>query len=104
MDLEKKEETENIEFTENQKIQIQGYYASVCNETVDDSWIEKEDKLLLLKHLNLLYSKKYEWANEILMKCLIKYHYNETIKNMNKEEYLKEQETIDIDDFIDRIK
>ena len=58
----------------------------------DDSWVLPEDKRKLLQHIKELYSKKYEWADDILMKCLMKHHYNEVITAMDKDEYLKEKE------------
>lgn len=76
---------------------------NVITEDVDDSWIFPEDKKALLLHLKNLYSTKYPWADDNLMKCLIKYHYNLTVKEINKLDYLKEKETVNIDDYLEQI-
>ncbi len=79
---------EESEMSLKQRDQMIGYCSTI---EVDDSWITPQDKIDLLKHIKLLYSKKHEWADDILMKCLIKKHYNEEVANMNKEDYLKEK-------------
>ena len=53
-------------------------------EPVDDSYIRPEDKKQLLITIKQIYEKKFEWADNALMKCLIKHHYKEVIKNINK--------------------
>tara|TARA_R110000796_G_scaffold244357_1_gene367397 strand:+ start:370 stop:651 length:282 start_codon:yes stop_codon:yes gene_type:complete len=83
-----------------QRDQMIGYCSSI---EVDDSWITQQDKIDLLKFIKHLYSKKHEWADDILMKCLIKKHYNDVINNMNKEDYLKEKAEETTSDLIDRL-
>tara|TARA_Y100001937_G_C7129682_1_gene336656 strand:+ start:281 stop:574 length:294 start_codon:yes stop_codon:yes gene_type:complete len=94
------EEIEQKELSQKQRDQIIGYSSSI---TVDDSWIQEKDKLDLLKHIKTLYSEKYVWADDVLIKCLVKKHYNDVINNMNKEDYLKEKEAETTNDLIDRI-
>lgn len=91
---------EETEMSLKQRDQMIGYCSSI---EVDDSWITQQDKIDLLKHIKLLYSKKHEWADDILMKCLIKKHYNEVVANMNKEDYLKEKAEETTADLIDRL-
>lgn len=91
---------EETEMSLKQRDQMIGYCSTI---EVDDSWITPQDKIDLLKHIKLLYSKKHEWADDILMKCLIKKHYNEVVANMNKEDYLKEKAEETTSDLIDRL-
>jgi hypothetical protein len=60
-------------------------------EMVDDSYVFEEDKKELLKQLKELYNLKYEWADKKLVDCMVKWHYNETIKNLDKNIYLQEK-------------
>ena len=62
------------------------------NDEIDDSWVTPEDKRKLLHRIKELYITKYEWADNVLMKCLLKYHYNEVISAMDKNTYLAEKE------------
>ena len=94
------EDIEDKEMSQKQRNQMIGYCSSI---NIDDSWIVPKDKLDLLEHIKTLYSKKYEWADDVLLKCLIKKHYNDVINNMNKEDYLKEKESETTNDLIDRI-
>jgi len=73
------------------------------NEVVDDSWIMNDDKQKLLKHIKYLYTTKFGWADDTLMKSMVAYHYNMTIKKMDKESYLKEKETMTLDDFLEQL-
>ena len=47
-------------------------------EQFDDSFLEKNDKIELIKHLKHLYDTKFGWADDTLMKAMVKYHYNLT--------------------------
>ena len=78
---------------------------NIHNEKIfDDSWLEKEDRSNLIKHIKHLYDTKFGWADEALMKAMIKYHYNLTVGKMNKDDYLKEKATTgSIDDFLDNL-
>ena len=61
----------------------------------DDSWIEPAHKKELLKTIKKIYETSYPWADDVLMKCLIKEHYMETISHIDKEQYLREIEEQD---------
>jgi hypothetical protein len=89
------------ELSQKQKQQLTSYIES--KNTVDDSWIYDKDKIDLLKYIKTLYNKKFTWADDTLLKCLITKHYNDTILNMNKEDYLKEKEEETTLDLIERI-
>jgi len=73
------------------------------DEDIDDSYIKPEDKKQLLITIKKIYEKKFEWADEILLKCMIKYHYKEVIKNMNKNDYLEEISKNDIDTLLEQL-
>ena len=64
-------------------------------EDFDDSWIKPTHKKELLITIKQIYNTSYTWADDILIKCLVKQHYKTTIKNMNKEAYLKDLEEED---------
>jgi len=74
-----------------------------CNEEMDDSYILPEHKRQLLITIKKIYEKNYEWADDILMKCMIKEHYKSVIKNMNKNDYLEEISKSDIDTLIEQL-
>ena len=64
-------------------------------EDFDDSWIDPKHKKELLITIKQIYETAYPWADNALMKCLVMEHYKGVIKNMNKEDYLKECEEED---------
>jgi hypothetical protein len=68
---------------------------STTTEDFDDSWVKPQHKKELLITIKQIYNTSYTWADDILIKCLVKEHYKTTIKNMNKEEYLKDLEEED---------
>tara|TARA_R110000796_G_scaffold124610_1_gene239096 strand:+ start:1094 stop:1291 length:198 start_codon:yes stop_codon:yes gene_type:complete len=55
--------------------------------------IHKSDYDFLYKKYEELYSKKFMWADEILLESLIKNHINDVIDNIDEEEYLNEKMT-----------
>jgi F0F1-type ATP synthase delta subunit len=69
----------------------------------DDSYIRQEDKKNLLIAIKKIYEKNYYWADEALMKCLIKNHYIQVIKNINKKDYLEEINKNDMDTILNQI-
>ena len=73
------------------------------DEDIDDSWVRPEDKKQLLITIKKIYEKNFEWADHILINCMIKYHYKEVIKNMNKKDYLDEIKRTDIDSLLQQI-
>lgn len=74
-----------------------------CNEEMDDSYILPEHKRQLLISIKKIYEKNYDWADEILMKCMIKEHYKSCIKNINKSDYLEEISKNDVDTLIEQL-
>ena len=72
-------------------------------EPVDDSYIKAEDKKQLLITIKKIYETRMPWADEVLMKCMIKYHYKEVIKNMIKSDYLEEIKKNDVDTLIEQL-
>ena len=73
------------------------------DEPVDDSYILPEHKKQLLITIKKIYETRYDWADEILMKCMIKHHYKEVIKNMIKEDYLEEIKKNDVDTLLEQL-
>jgi len=73
------------------------------DEPVDDSYIRPEDKKQLLITIKNIYETRMPWADDILMKCMIKHHYKEVIKNMIKEDYLEEISKSDVDTLIEQL-
>jgi len=69
----------------------------------DDSYILKEDKLNLIKIIKNIYNNKFQWADEVLLRVLIKKHYNNVINNINKDEYINELKNNDIDTLLNQI-
>jgi len=72
-------------------------------EPVDDSYIRPEDKKQLLITIKKIYETRMPWADEVLMKCMIKHHYKEVIKNMIKSDYLEEIKKNDVDTLIEQL-
>jgi len=82
------------------------------NYDIDDSWIENDDKKILLNHLKELYTMQFPWAADYLIKNMVLYHYKNTVKKMSepeeKKQYLKEKEeqknketkSLNIDEFL----
>jgi hypothetical protein len=77
-------------------------------EMVDDSYVFPEDKKELTRQLKELYDKKFEWADAKLIECMVKWHYNETIKKLDKNIYLEEKkeqkEEMSVEDYLDLCK
>lgn len=79
-------------------------------DMVDDSFIYPSDKCELLKQLKELYTKKYEWADDKLVTCMVTWHYNEAIKSLDKNIYLEEKKemldnknVVNIEDFLKNV-
>jgi len=64
-------------------------------EKIDDSWIDPKHKKELLITIKQIYNTSYTWADDVLIKCLVKEHYKGVIKGMDKEKYLQELEEQD---------
>lgn len=57
-----------------------------------DDFVEDSDKVSLIRFCNEMVEKDYGKYPEIMTDILVKKIYYDTIKNMDKEEYLKEKE------------
>ena len=68
---------------------------STTTEDFDDSWVKPADKKNLLITIKQIYNSSYTWADDVLIKCLVKEHYKGVIKGMDKEKYLQELEEQD---------
>ena len=69
----------------------------------DHTYILKEDKLSLIRTIKNIYKNTMPWADDVLMRILVKQHYNNVIENMNKEQYLNELKNANINNLIDYI-
>lgn len=67
---------------------------------VDDSYILPIHKRELIKSIKEIYNNMYPWADDVLHKCLVKHHYKECISKMDKEQYLKEINSDNIEDYL----
>ncbi len=74
----------------------------ILDEPVDDSYIELKHKKALFAYCKSMIDSKYNVYPEPMYTLLIKKLYYDTIKNMDKEQYLKEQETLNNMSFLDR--
>lgn len=82
----------NIPDSDEEEIKVEDY--------VDDSYILPEHKRELIKNIKQIYNNSMPWADETLMKCLVKHHYKECVSKMDKEAYLSEIQSDNIDDYI----
>jgi len=73
------------------------------DEDIDDSYIRPEDKKQLLITIKSIYETNMPWADEILVKCMVKEHYKSVIKNINKKDYLDEINKNDVDTLLDQL-
>ena len=90
---------ECIDLADNSKIQD----IKNINEYIDDTWVRPEDKKNLLLCIKNIYKTNMPWADDQLLKCMVKYHYKQTILNMDKEAYLEETSKTDVDTLLDTI-
>ena len=65
-------------------------------DKVNDYYILKEDKLNLIRVIKNIYKNSMPWADDVLMRVLVKEHYKNVIKNMDEEEYKKELKNNDL--------
>ena len=74
----------------------------ILDEPVDDSYIELKHKKALFHCCKNMVDSKYNVYPEPMYTLLIKKLYYDTIKNMDKEQYLKEQEELNNMSFIEK--
>lgn len=70
---------------------------------IDDSYILKEDKLALIRTIKKIYENSMSWADDVLMRILVKQHYNNVIQNMDKEQYIKDIQDTNINNLLSYI-
>lgn len=70
---------------------------------VNDSYILKEDKLNLIRIIKNIYKNKMPWADDVLMRVLVREHYKNVIENMNEEDYKNDIKNNDINNLIDYV-
>ena len=71
-------------------------------ERVDDSWVELKHKKALLSYCKSMIDSKYSVYPEPMNTLLIKKLYYDSIKNINKDDYIKEQEELNNMDFLEK--
>jgi len=74
-----------------------------CVEVFDDSWITVEDKRELLRVIKQSYETSMPWADHALMKSLVKERYDRVVREMDKEQYLREKMEATVDGMLDAI-
>ena len=74
-----------------------------CVEIFDDSWITVEDKRELLRVIKQGYETSMPWADHALMKSLVKERYDRVVREMDKQEYLREKREASVDGLLDAI-
>ena len=70
---------------------------------VNDSYILKEDKLNLIRIIKNIYKNSMPWADDVLLRVLVKEHYKNVIENMNEEDYKNDIKNNDINNLIDYV-
>jgi len=70
----------------------------------NDYFILKEDKLNLLRTIKNIYKNTMPWADDVLLRVLVKEHYKNVINNMNEEDYKNELKVNDINNLIDYVE
>ena len=71
-------------------------------ERVDDSWVELKHKKALLSYCKSMIDSKYSVYPEPMNTLLIKKLYYDSIKKINKDDYIKEQEELNNMDFLEK--
>jgi len=69
----------------------------------NDYFILKEDKLNLLRTIKNIYKNTMPWADDVLLRVLVKEHYKNVINNMNEEDYKNELKNTNINNLIDYV-
>jgi hypothetical protein len=57
---------------------------------IDDSFVRECDKKALIHNLELVYSTKFPWADDVLLESIVIVEYKRHIKSMDKNKYLEE--------------
>ncbi len=70
----------------------------VENKTIE----ENKDKVALIRYCNMIIKKNYSEYPSVMEEILVKKMYYDTIKNMNKEDYLEEKRKVNSLSALDR--
>ena len=97
-------ETYKVDFNRDYRQEFLDKYPadSFLEEPVDDSWIELKHKKALFVYCKSMVDSKYNKYPEPMYTLLIKKIYYDTIKNINKEDYIKEQEDLNNMSFLEK--
>lgn len=67
-----------------------------------DDFVEDKDKVSLIRYCNMIIKKNYSEYPSVMEEILVKKMYYDTIKNMNKEDYLEEKRKVNSLSALDR--
>tara|TARA_R110002020_G_scaffold128969_2_gene288995 strand:+ start:590 stop:973 length:384 start_codon:yes stop_codon:yes gene_type:complete len=97
-------ETYKVDFNRDYRQEFLDKYPadSFLEEPVDDSYIELKHKKALFAYCKGMINSKYNKYPEPMYTLLIKKIYYDTVKNMDKTQYLKEQQELNSMSFLDR--
>jgi len=81
----------NIDYAKQLQEKYKGF---VHDGKIDDSFVEDEDKIKLIEAVKYIVETEYKVYPSPMNQILIEKMYYNCIKNMNKEDYLKEKEDL----------
>jgi len=73
---------------------LEKYEGFVHDAKIDDSFVEDEDKIKLIEAVKYIVETEYKVYPSPMNQILIEKMYYNCIKNMNKDDYLKEKEDL----------
>jgi len=73
---------------------LEKYEGFVHDGKIDDSFVEDEDKIKLIEAVKSIIERDYKVYPSPMNEILIEKMYYDCIKNMNKDDYLKEKEDL----------
>ncbi len=81
----------NINYAKELQEKYEGF---VHDGKIDDSFVEDEDKMKLIEAVKSIIERDYKVYPSPMNEILIEKMYYDCIKNMNKDDYLKEKEDL----------
>tara|TARA_Y100000114_G_scaffold57499_1_gene52642 strand:- start:5049 stop:5429 length:381 start_codon:yes stop_codon:yes gene_type:complete len=104
--MEGSEEAEiyKVDFNRDYRQEFLDKYSAdkILDEPVDDSWVELKHKKALFAYCKSMVDSKYNKYPDPMYTLLIKKMYYDAIKNINKEDYIKEQEELNNMSFLEK--
>lgn len=95
---EREEATNGIQSTDpniDYAKELQERYENFIHDAkIDDSFVEDEDKMKLIEAVKFIVERDYKVYPSPMNQILIEKIYYDCIKNMNKDDYLKEKEDL----------